>query len=52
MTKQERRKASLIFIAIAALFMIAALLIDDRTAGKEETILEMHEAAVKFLENK
>ena len=52
MTKQERRKASLIFIAIAALFMIAAILIDDRTAGKKETIQEVMRDAVLHDMNK
>ena len=52
MTKKERRKASLIFIAIAALFMIAAILIDDRTAGKNETIQEVMRDAVLHDMNK
>ena len=52
MTKQERRKASLVFIAIAALFMIAAILIDDRTAGKNETIQEVMRDAVLHDMNK
>ena len=52
MTKKERRKASLVFIAIAALFMIAAILIDDRTAGKNETIQEVMRDAVLHDMNK
>ena len=52
MTKQERKKATLVFLAIAALFMIAAILADDRTAGRNETIQEVMRDAVLHDMNK
>ena len=45
MTKQERRKAILVFTAIAAVFMIAAILTGGG-AGEEETIQQVMRDAV------
>ena len=52
MTKKERRKASLIFIALALMFMIGAILVDDGNAGKDETIQEVMRDAVLHDMNK
>ncbi|MBQ6372848.1 MAG: F0F1 ATP synthase subunit A [Oscillospiraceae bacterium] len=52
MTKQERKKATLFFAVLAAIFMIAAIITGKNTAAKEETIQQVMRDAVLHDMNK
>jgi len=52
MTKQERKKASLVFLIIALVFMTGAILAGKSSAGEEETIQEVMRDAVLHDMNK